>query len=74
MSVSRPRRPSTAFPGHQRIRATPADVTQALLPMNQRSLVTYPYLLCDSRGDRCIVANPQRSTEAQNHTELLFVL
>ena len=42
--------------------------------MNQRSLVTYPYLLCDSRGDRCIVANPQRSTEAQNHTELLFVL
>jgi len=42
--------------------------------MSHSSLVTYPYLRCDSKGNRCIVANPGLSTEIQSHTELLFVL
>jgi len=42
--------------------------------MDHSSLVTNPYLRCDSKENRCIVVNPKRSTELQSHTELLFVL
>lgn len=42
--------------------------------MSRQSLVTYPYLLCDSRDDQCIVVNPARATEIQSHKELLLVL